>query len=390
MLRSTLRFCLLGVSLLVAACSSSPPANNNPDQGNNPNPDGGPVGSGAGSLHTRGGEIVDSNDQPVRLLGLSWFGMETDWFAPHGLDRQPLSWMLDRIAELGYNTLRIPFCSQMFDASSMVRNVDFGKNPELAGKKPIEVLDEIIEQAGARKLRIILDRHRPDAYNQSELWYTGAYPEQRWIDDWKMLALRYKGNSTVVGFDLHNEPHGQATWGSGNMANDWRLAAERAGNAILSVNPDLLIIVEGIENVNNNYYWWGGNLMAAGDNPVRLSVANRVVYSPHDYPQSIYGQPWFSSPNYPNNLSGVWDMYWGYLVKQNIAPIWIGELGTKYETNSDKQWLSSLVSYIVTNKLSFSYWCWNPNSNDTGGILKDDWMSIQTEKQAALQPALAP
>ena len=37
-----------------------------------------------------------------------------------------------------------------------------------------------------------------------------------------------------VSTDLHNEPHGPATWGDGNTANDWRLAAERAGNAILA------------------------------------------------------------------------------------------------------------------------------------------------------------
>ena len=44
-----------------------------------------------------------------------------------------------------------------------------------------------------------------------------------------MLARRYLGNDTVIGFDLHNEPHGSATWGDNNTATDWRLAAERAG-----------------------------------------------------------------------------------------------------------------------------------------------------------------
>ncbi len=173
------------------------------------------------------------------------------------------------------------------------------------------------------------------------------------------------------------------------MQTDWRLAAERAGNAIQSVNSDVLIIVEGIQNVNNQYYWWGGNLIAAGANPVRLTVPNRVVYSTHDYPASISGQSWFSDPSYPNNLPATWDKYWGYLIKQDIAPVWIGEFGTKYETTSDQQWLKALTSYIVANKVSFSYWCWNPDSGDTGGILKDDWMSIQTQKMDALKAALA-
>lgn len=370
---------LVGLTASLAACSSS--GTGGP---------GDPIsGGGSGYLHTRGAEIVDAQEQAVRLTGLSWFGMETDWMAPHGLDRQSLSWMLDQIRGLGYNTIRIPFSSQMLDSGSATRNIDFTKNPDLKDKKPIEVLDAIVAAAGSRGLRIVLDRHRPDIGGQSNLWYTGQYSEARWIDDWKLLAGRYKGNATVVGFDLHNEPHGNATWGSGDMTTDWRLAAERAGNAIQSVNPDLLLFVEGIEQISNQYYWWGGNLKAAGGNPVRLGIPNHVVYSPHDYPASVYGQSWFSAPDYPNNLPGIWDSYWGYLVKQNIAPVWIGEFGTKYQTDSDKRWLATLVNYIAQNRLSFSYWCWNPNSGDTGGILQDDWTSIHMDKQQALAPALA-
>jgi len=174
------------------------------------------------------------------------------------------------------------------------------------------------------------------------------------------------------------------------MQTDWRLAAERAGNAIQAVNPNLLIIVEGIENAGGASYWWGGNLKNAGNAPVQLNVANQLVYSIHDYPASVYAQTWFSAPNYPANLPGVWDSYWGYLVKQNIAPVWIGEFGTLLQSQSDQQWLSSMAAYITANNLSFAYWCWNPNSGDTGGILKDDWMSINTNKQMILQPLLAP
>ena len=78
---------------------------------------------------------------------------------------------------------------------------------------------------------------------------------------------------------------------------DWRLAAERAGNAILRSNPNWLIFVEGVScpsgglsNVWDNdpsndedCGWWGGNLSKAGQYPVRLNVANRLVYSPHEY-----------------------------------------------------------------------------------------------------------
>jgi endoglucanase len=94
----------------------------------------------------------------------------------------------------------------------------------------------------------------------------------------------------VIGVDLHNEPHGQATWGSEDPATDWRLAAERAGNAILEVNPNLLIIVQGDEQVQGDWYWWGGNLLGAREQPVRLNSPDRLVYSTTSTAQ-VYPNP---------------------------------------------------------------------------------------------------
>ena len=67
-----------------------------------------------------------------------------------------------------------------------------------------------------------------------------------------------------------------------------------------------------------------------------LNVAHRLVYSVHDYPASVASHPWFVANNYPNNLSGIWDSYWGYIYKQHIAPVWVSEFGSKLETNADK------------------------------------------------------
>jgi endoglucanase len=247
-------------------------------------------------------------------------------------------------------------------------------------------MDKIVGYAGQIGLRVILDRHRPDSGGQSELWYTAAYPESRWVADWQMLATRYKGNATVVGMDLHNEPHGAACWGCGSNTTDWRLAAQRAGNAILAVNPELLIIVEGVESHNGSFYWWGGNLMGAGAAPVQLNVANRVVYSAHDYPSTVYPQSYFFAADYPANLPGIWDRHWGYLKKNNIAPVLVGEFGTKLQTASDQQWLDALVAYLGagTGGFNWTYWSWNPNSGDTGGILADDWNTVIQGKQTRL------
>ena len=341
-------------------------------------------------LHATGSQILDSHGNAVRLTGLNWFGLETSNFCPHGLWARSMPSLLDQIKALGYNCLRVPYSNQLFEAGSVPNGIDYNLNPDLQGLSGLQILDKLVAGAQARGLKIILDRHRPDANGQSALWYTSSCSEQRWISDWQMLAARYKGNDTVIGCDLHNEPHDPATWGSGDPSTDWHLAAARCGNAILGVNPHLLIIVEGIQTVNGDSYWWGGNLEGAQNYPVLLSAPSQLVYSAHDYPASVYGQSWFSDPSYPANLPTVWSRHWGYLVENNIAPVYVGEFGTFDQTASDQQWFHAMANYVHANGLSFTFWCLNPDSGDTGGILQNDWQTVNADKQVVLQPLLAP
>ncbi|MFW1410924.1 cellulase family glycosylhydrolase, partial [Vibrio parahaemolyticus] len=81
---------------------------------------------------------------------------------------------------------------------------------------------------------------------------------------------------------------------------------------------------------------------------------------------------------------------WGYISQRGIAPVLLGEFGTKYETESDKAWLRTLVAYLAKNGTSYAYWSFNPNSGDTGGLVTDDWRTPQTAKLEALRPILTP
>jgi len=360
----------------------------------------------SGYFHTSGSQILDANNQVVRIAGVNWFGFETSNFAPHGLWTRGYKSMMDQMKQLGFNTIRLPFSDQLFDAGSTPNGIDFSKNPDLQGLSGLQIMDKIVDYAGQIGLRIMLDHHRSAAgnsANESGLWYTSAYPESRWISNWTMLAARYAGNPTVFGADLHNEPHGAATWGDGS-ANDWRLAAERAGNAILAVNPNWLIVVEGVEQASSGNYWWGGNLSNAGTSPVRLNSPGRLVYSAHDYPSSVYQQTWFNDPSYPNNLPSVWDRNWGYLFRQGIAPVILGEYGSKLTSAADQQWFDKMTAYLGGDLygngtsdlaagqqgISWTYWAWNPNSGDTGGILSDDWNTVNQNKVNKLAPIQFP
>ena len=375
------------------------------------------VGTGTGYLHTNGSQIVDATGATVRLTGLNWFGMETDNHTFHGLWASA-TWksQMDHMAALGYNTIRVPFTGDSLRDGAKATSINSYSNPDLDGLSPLQVLDKVVDYAGQLGMRIILDRHRPSAAGQTPLWYTSTVSEASEIADWKMLAARYADNPTVVGADLFNEPHAEGTapngtgscWGCGDPARDWQLAAQRIGNAILATNSSWLIVVEGVscpsgatanawDNIPDDPMdcgWWGGNLSGVAAHPVVLSTPNRLVYSAHDYGISVYDhQDWFDTtkhPDFPNNLPAVWDHFFGYIAKQNIAPVLVGEFGSTLRDPRDVQWMTKLVSYMQTNGISFTYWSWNPDSGDTGGIVQDDWVTVNQNKQAILQPALVP
>lgn len=128
------------------------------------------------------------------------------------------------------------------------------------------------------------------------------------------------------------------------MFADWSAAAIRLGNAILSVNPFLLIVVEG----TGFGYWWGGNLKFVTNYPVTLTNANQVLYSPHDYGPSVVNQTWFNVKGFPRNLKDIFTNNWGYIYQSKIdpRPIMIGEFGAPLVYPKEGIWMKSLLRYM--------------------------------------------
>lgn len=347
---------------------------------------------GVGYWHTNGVQILDSNNAHVRIAGINWYGFETTDEVVHGLYDQDYKSILNTIHSNGYNVIRLPFSNQMVETPIIPSNISYTNssgpiNTALEGLNSLQIMDQIISYAGQIGLRVILDNHRSEAGNSAEangLWYTTTYPETAWINDWTALATRYKGNTTVIGVDLRNEPHnansGGSCWGCGTLTNDWSLAAERGGNAVQAINPSLLIVVEGTDCYNNDCDWWGGNLEGAQQYPVTLNTASHLVYSAHDYGPNEYQQSWFNGSTTDASLISVWTKFWAYLSLDGIAPIWLGEFGTT-NNNSDVensaagsqgQWFQSLVDFLQSNpSLGWTYWALN--GEDNYGLLDSNY-----------------
>lgn len=387
----------------------------------------------AGYWHTSSTRILDTEGRMVRIAGVTWYGMESTYWVPAGLDYQSYTSIMDLVKHLGYNTIRLPYSDQLVEKNPIVRR-GVRANPEFIGQHALSVMDAIVAYAQRIGLKIILDDHRslaatPKRVNilDEALWYTKAYPQSVWIRDLRRLALRYRENDAVIGFDLRNEPHTAgpgpwdlhayltqgATWGPfkgvDNPATDWRLAAERAGNAVLAVNPHLLIFVEGVQLYPNKSkprgvetYWWGSILAPVARYPVVLKVPHQLVYSAHDWGPRKNQMSWFHAMTY-KKVHAVWYQNWSYLVEDPhasyAAPVWLGEFGTCTISPScvsdpkspQARWFYYLRLYLRRHpEVGWDFYALNgTNSNDHvagNGLLNAKWNGVAS---AALQRALA-
>ena len=356
------------------------------------------VASGSpGALSTLGNQIVDTTGASVRLTGVNWDGFEAPIMAPTGLWARSYKDMLDQMKEVGFNSIRLPFSGDIINAGPNMQGINLGLNPDLNGLTPLQIMDKIVSYAGEIGMRITLDYHRRESGYGAEpdgKWTSATHSEAEWISNWQTIAQRYAGNSTVVAADLFNEPGGD--WSV------WSTAAERAGAAIQAINPDLLIVVEGNMVYNNDWYWIGGNLQGAASDPIKLPIANKLVYSPHDYPSSVVDVGWLKNQT-ESGISDLFSKNWGYIYENNIAPIMIGEFGSRYEA-SDRMWLDAFYKYLAGDAdgngvdgvkpgdkgISWTAWTWGPLSGDTGGILKSDWTTLEAAKVADLKQVMAP
>jgi endoglucanase len=398
----------------------------------------GAADSAAGYWHTSGTRILAGDGHPVRIVGINWYGMESATWVPAGLNFQPYGTIIDEIKLLGFNTIRLPLSDELVMRNPIV-TLGVAANPEMRGKRALDVLDMLVRYAGKAGLKIVLDNQRSHAARPYQvnnldepLWYTRQFPQSAWLRDWETLARRYAGNSAVVGVDLRNEPHTAgpgpwnlhaylhqgATWGPyrgvSDPARDWRAAAQRAGNAILSINPHLLVVVEGVQlypdasapgRVDSS--WWGGILSPVTRYPVTLAVPHQLVYSVHDWGPSKWQMPWFGGMR-TATLQSAWTKLWGFLPSHPgaayAAPLWIGEFGTcsnKPECIRPHMpqgwWFNALVHYLRAHEdVSWSFFALDgTNSNDCAthnGLLNPAWNNVAswTVQKALVLAGAAP
>ena len=364
------------------------------------------TGCAAPYLHTAGSQIVDACGTPVRLQAVNWYGFDSNDFVAAGLHYWSYMTIVDRIKNLGFNALRIPFSNELVERNPVVSALGsichqdscvpvpgttntplsgsyllaaisdtVKSNADLYGRDALHVLKQIVDYAGRQGLYVILDNHRSEAGwgpEENGLWYTrtdctGAppytcYSPQLWLNDWQTIGSLFATDPYVTGMDLRNEPHWvnptvpggparwrpsscaayvqYAHWGScggvqDNPTTDWPQAATQAGDELLGINPNWLIIVEGGSTYPQSdgtfsQDGWAENLQGVTSDPITLTVPGRLVYSPHDYQN-------YQTNDTVTNMYNAWTRNFGFLAvpgQTYTTPLWVGEFGTCADRNT--------------------------------------------------------
>ena len=247
--------------------------------------------------------LLSAPDVELFFRGANWAGMQSHG-CPNHLTWHSFEQYLNRlVVDLEMNLVRLPLSAEWINGNFAADNYICG---EYRYMQTLTVLDNVLARLAARGVFVMLDMHTLHSDRNFPLWCDPEpcddASEQAIFAAWATLAQRYCGQPNVIMADLFNEPHG-ASWES------WRDAAQRLGDHVLSYCDRWLIVVEGTGCNSGHGCWWGEHVAGHATQPVTLSVAERLVLSPHVYGHG--GHAYFSHPNFPDNLAGVWGSHWG-------------------------------------------------------------------------------
>lgn len=336
-------------------------------------------------LRTKGRNIVDANGHRFKLASVNWYGASDELFVAGGLNIQHRSVIAETIKRLGFNSVRLPYADELVMTNPKVAERMLSANPDLIGMHALDVFHAVTKSLTDAGIAVIINNHITSA-----TWCCGADPcdahwandhlgpicrvkqtEEDWVRNWETIMLPHVDNPLVIGTDLRNEVRG--LWGTMPWSK-WAEAAEHCGNRLLKMNPNWLIVVEGTESAND--------VSGARVRPVKLDVDNRLVYSSHVYGWSGWGSldGRFVQRSYASFVKTMrWN--WGYLLEQDIAPVWVGEFGAPNGPNNGNQnYWANLFRYLKSVDADFGYWALNPrkprgNARESYALVEDDYIT---------------
>ena len=223
-------------------------------------------------------------------------------------------------------------------------------------------LDQALIHAKKIGCRVVVDLHSPpgggDSPGQYEdagtVFFSSSDAQDRFIEVWKKIALRYRGNETIWGFDLLNEPFDNDT---AEDCRDWNILSFDAAQAIRDIDPNRTLIVECAQFGNAYDFTF-----------FRPLPLDRVVYSFHMYApfefthQGVQGLT--AAYAYPGKVGA--DMWDRAALRQAMSPaaefarkwrvqMYVGEFGAARWAKGADAYLADLISIFEEYRWDWTF-----------------------------------
>jgi hypothetical protein len=342
-------------------------------------------------LHTQGQDIINEQGDKILLRGVGL----GNWMLPEGYmwkfespcdrprrieklvsdligpDNAKLFWFeyrknyiteadIQLISKLGYNSVRPALNSRLFLSETGVPT---------GSEEGFVLLDNLIAWSKAHGIYVIIDMHGApggqtgqniddSANDQPELFMDPKYQDQL-VTLWKAIALRYKDEPAVAGYDLLNEPLPARTGAAKKFKDQLEPLYKRITQAVREMDARHMIIVEGEDWAND----WS------------------VFSAPFDK-NMVYQFHYYCWDN-PAVLKSI-RRYLDYRTRFN-APVWVGETGEK-----DKTIYWATTEYFEANNIGWSFWPWKKmDTQNTPLSIKSpaQWSAITTYSRDGDKPS---
>jgi endoglucanase len=199
-----------------------------------------PAGAAADVLRVKGDRIVDGRGHPVVLRGVA---LGNDVWSNARLPRTDHAEVdFQRIAAMGMNVVRFYMNYKTFES-------DAAPGTYLADGW--QWLDDNIAWAKRNGVYLVLNMHVPPGGFQSmgagkALWDKPEL-QARFVNLWTAIARRYRGEATIAGYDLLNEP--VVT----RAKDQWVDLAGRTASAIRAVDAEHILFVERLNAIGHEW-----------------------------------------------------------------------------------------------------------------------------------------